>query len=92
VNDFLKQDESTLRAQEGVVAHEEWKTQRAAVRAVASKPLWNVRIASSAEESLSAINESGSELVSEVLVERIPSTSRDLMANASEHWCTRFFL
>ncbi|PYS72587.1 MAG: ATP-dependent deoxyribonuclease subunit A, partial [Acidobacteria bacterium] len=72
LNDFLKQDESTLRAQEGVVAHEEWKTQRAAVRAIASKPLWTVRTASAPEEPKDTIKESGWELVSEVLVERIP--------------------
>jgi len=72
LNDFLKQDEAKLRAQEGVVAHEEWKTRRNLVREAAAKPLWAVLTASASDEPITATDEVGAELVSEVLIEKIP--------------------
>jgi ATP-dependent exoDNAse (exonuclease V) beta subunit len=42
LTEFLKEDESKLRSEEGIHAHEEWQSRRSHVRHVASKPEWNV--------------------------------------------------
>jgi ATP-dependent exoDNAse (exonuclease V) beta subunit len=39
---YLKEDESKVRSQEGVLAHEQWRAQRANTRALAGKPEWTV--------------------------------------------------
>lgn len=72
LNDFLRQDELRTRANEGIVAHEEWSFHRRNVRDKASKPLRTVLTASSSFEPVYPESEVGAELVSEVKVERIP--------------------
>jgi ATP-dependent exoDNAse (exonuclease V) beta subunit len=42
LTEFLKEDETKLRSEEGIHAHEEWQRLRANLRQVASKPEWEV--------------------------------------------------
>ncbi len=44
---YLKEDESKVRSEEGIRAHEQWQVQRASNRALGSKPEWNVVTATS---------------------------------------------
>lgn len=42
LTDYLKEDETKLRAEEGIRAHAEWQAKRAAVREGAGQPEWTV--------------------------------------------------
>jgi ATP-dependent helicase/nuclease subunit A len=55
---YLKEDESKVRSEEGIRAHEQWREQRASIRAVGSKPQWNVVTATSYASSFAIQNQS----------------------------------
>jgi ATP-dependent exoDNAse (exonuclease V) beta subunit len=71
LNDFLRIDESTLLAQAGIQAHEDWQARRNAVHAQASVPLREVLTASATVPAIEFNLELGSNLVSEVVMEEI---------------------
>jgi ATP-dependent exoDNAse (exonuclease V) beta subunit len=47
LTNYLKEDESKVRSEQGIRAHEQWRTQRASIRALGTKPQWNVVTATS---------------------------------------------
>jgi len=73
LTDFLKKDEALVRAPEGVRAHDEWQRTRREVRESASRPAWNISIASSRDvaSAESLLSEPGADLVSAVSIEQI---------------------
>jgi ATP-dependent exoDNAse (exonuclease V) beta subunit len=72
LTDFLKEDDARLHSTEGILAHEQWQTQRRSVRESASLPEWTVLTPSSdaGTETLTAKGVD-SNLVSKVSVENI---------------------
>lgn len=55
---YLKEDESKVRSEEGIRAHEQWREQRARIRALAAKPAWNVSTATSYASSIAVQEQS----------------------------------
>ena len=66
---YLKEDESKVRSEEGIRAHEEWRTQRADIRSLGSKPEWNFVTATAYASTFVAQSEE--RLLPEVTVEAI---------------------
>jgi ATP-dependent helicase/nuclease subunit A len=58
---YLKEDESKVRSEEGIRAHEQWQVQRASIRALGSKPQWNVVTATSYASAFAVRKQSDSE-------------------------------